>query len=238
MQRFILILLLFFSVAPTQAQLTGDQLLKKAIAYHDPHGNWKNFSGVLFVTMESPNQQDRVSKISIDLPKEYFSVKATRGKNSTTYSIDRGKCSIKFNGKDPSDEVKKENNLSCNRAELYKNYYTYLYGLPMKLEDPGTQVHKTVEKRKFKGKEYLVLKVSYDQKIGTDIWFFYFDPKTYAMEIYQFLKNSKPNTGEYILLTELEEINQMKIPKRRAWYYNDGDGYLGTDVLTKATIKN
>ena len=58
------------------------------------------------------------------------------------------------------------------------------------------------------------------------------------MEVYQFLKNSKPNTGEYILLSGMELINNIKMPKTRAWYYNDGDGYLGTDVLTKVKPNN
>ena len=28
-------------------------------------------------------------------------------------------------------------------------------------------------------------------------------------------------------------INEIKIPKIRAWYYNKNNGYLGTDILTK-----
>jgi hypothetical protein len=34
------------------------------------------------------------------------------------------------------------------------------------------------------GKEYLVLKVDYQKEIGKDTWYFYFNPKTYAMEVY------------------------------------------------------
>ena len=40
----------------------------------------------------------------------------------------------------------------------------------------------------FKGKEYLVLKATYDEAVGKDVWYFYFDPETYAMEIYQFFR--------------------------------------------------
>ena len=133
-------------------------------------------------------------------------------------------------------EEKKENNLSCDRANLYKNYYTYLYGLPMKLKDPGTNIHEKVERKTFKGKEYLVLKATYDESVGSDIWYFYFNPETYAMEIYQFFKTDdsgklKPDSGEYILLTEEATVNNIKIPKNRAWYYNKEDKYLGTDIL-------
>jgi hypothetical protein len=55
-----------------------------------------------------------------------------------------------------------------------RNYYT-LYGLPMKLTDPETIIDPVVVKKEFMGKEYLVLK--YEEGIGKDSWYFYFDPK-------------------------------------------------------------
>ena len=102
----------------------------------------------------------------------------------------------------------------------------------MKLKDKGTIIHDKVERKKFKGKEYLVLKATYNKEVGKDTWYFYFNPKTYAMEVYQFFKEEK-NSGEYILLTGEETINGIKMPKIRAWYYNKDNGYLGTDILNK-----
>ena len=84
-------------------------------------------------------------------------------------------------------------------------------------------------------KDYLVLDVTYDQEVGSDVWRFYFDPETYAMEVYQFFKGEADgegkNTGEYILLEGIQMVEGMKIPKTRAWYYNKDDKYLGTDIL-------
>jgi hypothetical protein len=215
-------------------ELTGEELLNRAIQYHDPNGNWTTFNGTLKVIMTIPKKPNRNSEIKIDLPNEYFYVKATRGENTTQYTINKGNCKIAFNGiENPSEVILKEHNLSCDRANLYKNYYTYLYGLPMKLKDSGTHIHKKVEKKKFKGKDYLMLKVTYDESIGKDTWYFYFNPTTYAMEIYQFFKETK-NSGEYILLSGEETINGIKMPKVRAWYYNKNDGYLGTDTLIKS----
>lgn len=214
-------------------ELTGQQLLEKAIQYHDPNGNWSTFNGTLHVTMETPKNADRVSTIQINLPEESFYVKATRNAQTTEYTIVKDSCNIAFNGNDTlSEDVKKETNLSCERAQLYKNYYTYLYGLPMKLKDNGTIVHPKIEKKTFKGKQYLVLKVTYTESVGKDTWYFYFNPKTYAMEVYQFFKDESKNDGEYIILTEETTINDIKMPKKRAWYYNKNGEYLGTDVLT------
>lgn len=216
--------------------LSGTELLEKTIAYHDPSGNWNSFIGTLNISMETPKGPKRDSEIKINIPHEYFYVKAKVDTITTEYEIQKNTCSIKLNQRENlSEEILKKYNLSCERANLYKNYYTYLYGLPMKLKDPGTHISEKVLRKKFKGKEYLVLKVSYDESVGKDIWFFYFDPETFAMEIYQFFKGDPENdgkdTGEYILLTEEITINGIKMPKVRAWYYNKDDKYLGTDFL-------
>ncbi|WP_272150832.1 DUF6503 family protein [Tenacibaculum aiptasiae] len=232
MKKLTTFFLLFLTVQVFSQELTGKELLEKAIQYHDPNGNWETFNGTLFVTMKTPKSPERKSEIKINLPQEYFYVKATRDENTTEYTVNKGECKIGFNGQEnPSEAILKEHKLSCDRANLYKNYYTYLYGLPMKLKDNGTIIHDKVERKKFKGKEYLVLKATYDQAVGKDTWYFYFNPKTYAMEVYQFFK-SKPNSGEYILLSEEEVINGIKFPKNRAWYYNKDNGYLGTDYLS------
>ncbi len=217
--------------------LTGLQVLDNAIAYHDPNGQWETFSGTFHVRMETPDNPDRNSKITIDLPNEYFFVEAKRDKTTTQYVLSKGDCTIKLNGSsDLSEEQKASHNLNCDRAAMYKNYYTYLYGLPMKLKDPGTIISGLAERKTFKGKEYLVIEARYDRSVGSDVWYFYFDPASYAMEIYQFFKTDntgsvKTGSGEYIILSGEESINGINMPKTRAWYYNKDDKYLGTDIL-------
>ena len=239
MQYFYLVILTLFSFHSVTAQeLTGKELLDKAINFHDPNKNWSSFNGEFHVTMETPNNSNRVSKIRINLPSELFYIQAKRDTITTEYTLDKTECTVKLNGAvDISVEERKTYNLNCDRANMYKNYYTYLYGLPMKLEDEGTIIDENVERKTFKGKEYLVLKASYDEHVGSDVWFFYFDTNTYAMEIYQFFKTDdngklKQDTGEYTLLTDTSIINDVKMPKARAWYYNKDDKYLGTDILS------
>ena len=232
MKNLLTLCFLFASIISFSQELTGNQLLEKAIQFHDPNNNWETFTGVLFVTMETPKNGDRVSKINIDLPKQYFSVVAKRDTIITEFIVDKNETSFSLNGdKNPSEETKKKYSINNKRANLYKNYYTYLYGLPMKLKDEGTIIDQKVERKTFKGKEYLVLKATYKQEVGKDTWYFYFNPKTYSMEVYQFFKDTK-DSGEYILLSGLETINEVKMPKIRAWYYNKDDKYLGTDILS------
>lgn len=239
MKKALLFLsILFFNITAFSQDLTGNELLNKAINYHDPNGNWSSFNGIFNVIMETPEKPNRLTEIRINLPEENFYSKATRENTSTEFILEKENCKILFNGSaDFSEEIAKEKGLSCERAKMYKNYYTYLYGLPMKLKDPGTIIDEKVERKIFQGTEYLVLKASYNEAVGKDIWYFYFNPKTFAMEVYQFFhseegkKDIDPSSGEYILLTEEETINGIKMPKNRAWYTNKEDKLLGTDIL-------
>jgi hypothetical protein len=79
--------------------------------------------------------------------------------------------------------------------------------------------------------------VNYAEEVGKDRWYFYLNTETYALEIYQFFHEESKNDGEYILLSEETEIKDIKIPKNRAWYYNNDNKYLGTDFLFKSETK-
>jgi hypothetical protein len=237
MTKLLFLLLLLAGISMISAQeLSGDALLNKAIDYHDPTGSWTSFKGELDITMSTPDGKERKSDIIINLPKAYFQVTSTKEGVTLKQTLNKEKCDLMLNGSSTiSEDDKTKYRLTCERANMYKNYYTYLYGLPMKLKDPGTIIDSKTVKKKFKGKEYIVLKATYEKEVGEDIWYFYFDPITYAMEIYQFFHDEAKNDGEYILLTGAEEVSGIKIPKTRAWYYNLDDKYLGTDVLTKAS---
>jgi hypothetical protein len=63
------------------------------------------------------------------------------------------------------------------------------------------------------------------------------NPKSFALEVYQFFHDESKNDGEYILLTEEQVVDGIIMPKNRAWYYNEKDKYLGTDFLFKNEIK-
>ncbi|NRD18889.1 hypothetical protein HNV08_02420 [Winogradskyella eckloniae] len=238
MKSVLLVLIICASWSINSQNITSKQVLENAIAYHDPNSTWATFNSKFTVEMTTPTSVKRTSIIAINLPEEYFEVTATKDTVSTTYKLTKQTCEMRYNGKLLDSVAAKNKKMSCDRALLYKNYYTYLYGLPMKLNDPGTNLSDIVEKKTFKGKDYLVLKVTYDEAVGSDVWYFYFNPETYAMEVYQFFKtddegNVKPDSGEYILLSDETIVNDIKMPKVRAWYYNKADKYLGTDTLVE-----
>lgn len=233
-------LLIYFLCQATfiQAQyLNAEQLLKATAQYHDPLQRWQHFNDTLIVEMTTPKQSPRMSTVVINLKTDYFSLNATRDNVNTTYTIHKNDCDLSLNGATNFSEADaKRHNLNCDRAYMMKNYYTYLYGLPMKITDPGAIIQNKVTKTNFKGKDYLMLQVSYTENVGDDVWSFYFNPQTFALEVYQFFKTDEhrnliKDSGEYILLSEETEIGGIKMPKIRKWYYNKDDQFLGTDTL-------
>ncbi|NRS88706.1 hypothetical protein HNQ02_001624 [Flavobacterium sp. 7E] len=230
---FVLCFLVFFKASAQE--ITGEQLLDKAINYHDPNHHYNDFKGTLSIAMKMPDDSERLSKVSIDLPKQYFKLSVTKNDKVVTYIIDNEVVNFSLDGKsDFTEEDVKTFNLTETRARFMQNYYTYLYGLPMKLKDAGTIINPVVERKVFMGQEYLVLAVKYEEGVGKDAWYFYFDPKTYALKVYQFYHDQTKNDGEYILLSGEEELSGIKIPKARAWYLNQDDKYLATDTLSKS----
>ncbi|MGK0296058.1 MAG: hypothetical protein ACI884_002233 [Ulvibacter sp.] len=217
-------------------KITGPDLVKKTIQYHDPNNNWSHFKGKLFIEMKMPEGSQRLSEVSIDLPQQYFKLSSLKNDNQIEHVVNKDNYSFNLNGKTEfSEEEVKTYNLTDTRARFMRNYYTFLYGLPMKLADPGTIIDPVVQKKEFMGKEYLVLKVKYEEGIGKDSWYFYFDPKTYAMKIYQFYHDEAKNDGEYITLSQQEVYSGIKIPKIRTWYVNKDGSLLATDKLTKVS---
>jgi hypothetical protein len=235
MKKFVFLISCVIIIQTSLAQnLTGTQLLDKSIAFHDPDGKWEHFKADFTVSMETPNRPKRVSAISMDFQKQLFTLKVNQKGNELDYEIIGEACKTRLNGSEDVAKATKDSlRLTCDRGHMMKDYYTYLYGLPMKLKDPGTHIDPNVTKKTFKGKEYWVLKATYDAEVGKDTWYFYFDPKTFAMETYQFYHDESKNDGEYILLEGMETINGIHMPKTRKWYYNKDDKFLGTDVLMK-----
>tara|TARA_R110001632_G_scaffold158854_2_gene277008 strand:- start:733 stop:1428 length:696 start_codon:yes stop_codon:yes gene_type:complete len=229
MKNILFLLICFLATTSFAQTISAPELLEKSIQYHDPQGNWESFNGEFKIVMDMPGKPERTSVITLNLPEEYFNLSEQRDGKESFRELNGDDC--RFSDAKGEDVITKTNDEQCVRTVMMKNYYTYLYGLPMKLKDPGTILDPEVKKVRFNDKEYLLLRVTYDEAVGSDIWQFYFNPKTYAMEVYQFFKGEDEKTGEYILLSDELEVNGIKMPKDRAWYYNKDGGYLATDRL-------
>jgi len=230
---FTLIFIFFGSQSSFSQQLSGEELLSRSIEYHDPQSLWDTFKSVFYVTMESQDGSLRKSKIEVDLNNSFFQLTVQMDDNLTTSTLSGEECILLFNGSSFfSEEIENEYRLTCNRAAMYRDYYQYLYGLPMKLNDNGTIIDPTVKNKKIGDTWYWRLRVTYEPEIGGDTWYFYFDQATYALKQYQFFHDESKNDGEYIVLDQELLVNGIKMPKNRSWFYNNDDRYLGIDLLS------
>ncbi len=232
MKNSLLLILFLFSFATIHGQSPAQKLIDNSIQYHDPDNKWDSWNPDLSFTVLYPGKPDGKRSVRFDNKKEEFNFVANYKEGKLVYSVKQGQAKATWNDSETIPEsAAKQYRISTDRALMYRNYYVYLYGMPMKLNDPGTQIEPSVELVDFYGKKYNKIRVTYDQSVGKDTWYFYFDPATNALQAYQFFKDESKNDGEYILFEGEIIKDGIKIPKDRKWYYNNDGKYLATDVL-------
>ncbi len=213
--KFVLLFLVFFGVGVAHAQtMSADEVLTKSLKYHDPNGEWKLFNRQLSFVSERPNDPDRKSMATINNSTGLFEL----DEENNHMAILLDSCISIPAGK------------TCDQVKRTRNYYVYLWGLPMKLQDEGTALDPVVKEENFEGKNCYVLRVPYAE----DVWFFFIDKNTYAMKAYMFLKDEPSRKGELIYLDEEVKIGSMRIPKKRKWVTMPDQKVLGTDILIAA----
>lgn len=210
--KSIIMILMLIGTGSRAQSLTAEEILNKSIQYHDPKGQWNSFNHSMDFVSERPNGPDRKSTVHIDNNKGLFRL-TEEGNNMEVVMED---CATMPAGK------------TCEQVKRTRNYYLYLWGLPMKLKDKGTKLDSKVNEEKFEGKDCYVLRVPYEE----DVWFFYIDKSTYEMTAYMFYKDEKLKKGELIYLDEEVQIDKLRIPKKRKWVTTPDNTVLGTDILT------
>ncbi len=233
----VLFILLVMPFSVIGQSISSHELIKKSINYHDPEGRLFKKEVSMDFTETRPNGADRKSSVGFDMCKETFELVSKRDEVSIVSKIEKGVVSFSVDGNDDiTTEMTEKYKLNPKRTLMMKNYYQYLWLMPMKLNDPGTMIDPEVEVVDFFGKESLAIRVTYSEDVGKDIWYFYFHPETYAMQGYRFYHDEVKNDGEYILLEEETVYNNVRLPKRRTWYTHKEDKLLGTDILDELSF--
>ncbi len=234
LNKIILLFSLFIISSFKLPYYTGKELLKKTIAYHDPKGNWAKFKARLFLSNINSEGKEKHFELEFDNKAGYFCYISRQDGKEIVKGVSNGKSFFLVDGKkDFTEEDSKKYKFTNESVNGIRNFYWYLYGLPMKLTDAGAIIGETVNYEEMNGKSYPTLRISYNPAVGKDNWFFYCDPKTSALKAYKF-NHGKPESGEYILLEEELNVNGVKLPKIRKWYWNKDNKYIGTDNLLRA----
>ena len=231
---FIFVSILFLSdFSHLSAQdISPEEIINRSIQYHDPNGMLLKKEVTLHLTETRPNGSDRKSVIGFHLKKEKFQMHRKVDDHEIISYLNKGKASFQFDGKEEiSNAMIEKYRLTEERTKMMKDYYQYLWLMPLKLNDAGTNVNPLVKQVDFFGKASLEVRVTYDPGVGSDVWYYYFNPESYSLQGYRFYHDEEKNDGEYILLEDETIHKNVRLPKERKWYTHKEDKFLGADIL-------
>lgn len=191
---------------------SADKILAKAVTYHDPQDSWSTLSSTFTFKETRPDGPDRSTVIVLDNANSYMKINRNE---EEVYEVNSEVAEVLKGDKEK------------DRALVLRNYYLYLWGLPMKLYDKGTPEITLSEDEKVGESNCNVLRVSYEK----DTWYFFIDETSGRMLQYKFYQDEEEIKGELITLEDEIIANGIKIPQKRSWYTLPEMKYLGTDFL-------
>lgn len=226
------ILLATVSPAGAQESMPAQDVLARSIAHHDPDDRWANGAFRIVITGTRPLAGPTFTTVLIDNAAGSFELQRERWGRKIESTVTGAECTTRLDGSaEPTAEEIERFDLSCEAMRRQRDYHTFLYGLPMKLRDPGTRIAPEATRTTYDDRDVWQLRVTYDPEVGTDTWYFYFDPESYALVGYRFHHDEAAGDGEYILLDREEEGGGIRIPKVRSWFTHGDDRLLGTDTV-------
>jgi hypothetical protein len=235
-RTFLLVLLGLGAHTAAFAQpLDAETVLRRSLAHHDPAGVWSQRAHRLTLRETRPDAPDRHTVVLVDAPAGLFAMTTERdGRKIEARLHESGECVATIDGSILIAEADRDRyRLDCVGIAWWRGYQEYLYGLPMKLRDPGTRLDPDVVPASFNGQDVLSIRVTYDPAVGSDVWYFYFDPASFALVGARFYHDEAKNDGEYLFFEEEIEAGGITLPRIRAWYYNNDDRHLATDYVEK-----
>ncbi len=222
--------------ASALAQPSAEEVVRKSIAYHDPDGVWMTRTHHFTLVETRPGGKDRRTTIVLDYPAGGFSYRSEREGRVVEATWDGTDCSAAVDGSpDFPDDLRDRYRLSCDGVQWWHAYYGYMHSLPMNLADPGVRLDPEVKTTTFAGREAYVVRVTYDEEVGADTWYFYFDPVTYAIIGSRFYHDETANDGEYIVFEDEVSYDGIRLPKTLKWYVNADGRFLGADIIEAYT---
>jgi hypothetical protein len=231
------ILLAIASPLPAVKLPTVEAALAAAIAYRDPQGLWGQQSWTLTLREDRTDGQGRHTRLTFDPAAGRFAWWTAVPGQVREGILEGGDCTLKLDGSDQVPEAARQRfGLTCDRIRWLRDYYGYLWGLPMKLRDAGVLLSPRTAATDFRGQPSLRLQVRYEPPVGSDRWSFFLDPATYRLLGARFHHGEVESDGEEIVFGGEIEAGGVRFPKSMSWYDNADGRLLGTDHLQKVEV--
>lgn len=212
-------------------------LLSRALEHHDPDDVWSQRPIELQWVSLRPDGTERVASLLIDNTTGLFGLEMDHGGYDLEYEAKGDQARVLVDGsREVSPEAREALSLDREGGLMWRNYFHFLVGLPMKLTDPGASLDEGPVSTRFQDREVLAIQATYATDDGYPYWAFYFDPGSSALVGARFWREGPDVDGEYIVMEGTAESGSLRIPASRAWYTSADDEYLGTDEVRGLTV--
>ena len=203
------------------ASTTAEALLDRSIAYHDPQGRWSRGAFEITELASQPDGTGHRNLLRFDNARGRFELETSVDGRAVAVVVENGVVVARLDGKAnlDGDELKRYR-LTPAQVLSRRNRDLYLWGLPMKLRDPGTRLDPTVKEAVFEGKAAYQPRVTYDEAVGSDTWYFFLDRDTCALVGHRFHHNGAQGDGEYAVFSGEVSGEGLRLPRVRKWYRN------------------
>lgn len=203
-----------FLVSCSSKPNSATEVLDRSIMFHDPNNNWNSFNETINLKSQSIFSDNQPENITLT-----FDVAQDR----LCYLNDQrhvGCCFI--------DTVTQEmfKNVDCSGYTWTKDFYTYIWGLPMKLKDPNTKINTTFPIVTFNNTDCYELSTSYEK----EHWMYFINTKSFYLEGFKFITKSDSTKGEIVINNASEKIDNISFQKNRTWF-DLKMKLIGTDSL-------
>lgn len=224
-------MLIFLMLMQISSLPTASEVVDRSIRYHDPQGVWAELEHTFSVRESRPDGSAKHLRITIDHPGSRFVYEGQIEDADVVRKLIGDRCEVSVDGEAMDSGTTETSDLSCDEVRRLRNYYDYLLGAPMKLRDPGTVIDDEVEWDFVDQKRALRVRVTYEDQVGSDVWYYYFDPASYRLLAMRFYHDEMARDGELIIMEDEIEVGSLMLPRHRHWYRNRDEMFLGTDTI-------
>lgn len=218
--------------APPDTRSDAEKLIDRSLEFHDPEGHWYGRAHRIDLGEKRPDGFVRMTSMRLDPVAMSFGLRQDRGEVQVEGYLDPENCAATVDGVIPDSTQAARYRLNCpDGLSWWREYYAFMHGMPMKLKDEGTIIHPAVVDTTFLDKPAKRVKVTYDPSVGSDIWYFYFNPESAELVGSRFYHDEAANDGEYIDYDGWVEADGMRLTRSIHWFMNADGRYLGTDSL-------
>lgn len=211
----------------------SEEILNKAIAFHDPQQKWADYSGkVHLMTIFSNGNSSGGEIIEIQTKEGFY--QTTKLPAKVVMGIKNGECFREVDGnKNPDEDVIKKNNLGDENINVYKNWHYFHFGILMELKASGLILEDKVETVKFQGEDCLALKFSYDvNKVKNEFykgsnWTVYIDPVNFTIKGFK----EVGVMNRCAVFSGILTLNGLKLPLCRTYFKNEDNSFYMVDIF-------